>query len=263
LFSQSLSHYGFRQQRKKSENKRDIILIATMAGTYTVETIFSIHISSLARSVPKKTNLSENDRSQWLSSSPGISIDTVLTSGIVDRLSKNRASTEELIEKLFNNVSNNIRIKPHASSDSETALSKKQASALGSNHALLALLRAAHLPARMVTGVDLQTTAANQPLYWVEVYDDETWVSLDPVHGYIKELPASYVPLRKGDEALVITENATVKSIVWKLDTVSAPRGLSASDGRKLTDIIDLNRLSPANRENLGILLLLPLSRLH
>ncbi len=259
MFSQALSHYGFRQKRKKSENRRDITLIAPVAGTYTVETIFSIHISALARSEPKKINLSENDRSQWLSSSPGVSIDTALTAGIVDRLSKNSTTTDELIEKLFNYVSNNIRIKPRASSDSETALTKKQSSALGSNQALLALFRTAHLPARMVTGVDLQATAANQPFYWVEVYDAETWIPLDPVHGYLKELPAFYVPLRKGDGALVITENATVKTTAWKLDTVSEPRGLSASDGRKLTDIVDLNRLSPANRENLGILLLLPL----
>ena len=45
----------------------------------------------------------------------------------------------------------------------------------------------------------------------------------------------------------------------WKIDTTQAPADLSSSDGRGLVEVLDLNRLSPANREHLGILLLLPL----
>jgi transglutaminase-like putative cysteine protease len=259
LFSQSLSHNGLRQKRTKTDNKRDILLIAPEIGKYKIETNFSVHVSSLLRSEPKKISLPENNRSQWLSSSAGVTVETSFTTGIVDRLSKDSTSSDETIEKLFNYVSNNIRIRKGASSDSEKALFKKQASVLGSNHVLLALLRTAHLPARLVTGVNLQAPSAEQPFYWVEVYDAETWIPLDPVHGYLRNLPVFYIPVRKGDEPLVITEKATVKSTTWKIDTVSTPRGLSVSDTRKLSDIFDLNRLSPANRENLGILLLLPL----
>lgn len=259
LFSQSLSHSGLRQKRNKTNNKRDILLLAPVAGKYTIETSFGIHVSSLLRSEPTKTKLSEHNRSQWLSSSNLVSVNTTLTNGIVDQLSKDSNSADELIEKLFNYVSNNIRLRPRTNNTSETALSKKRATDLGSNNALLALLRTAHLPARLVTGVNLQAGATEQPFYWVEVYDEETWIPLDPVHGYLKDLPAFYIPVRKGDETLVKTENAVVKSSTWKIDTVSAPRGISTADSRKLTDIFDLNRLSPANRENLGILLLLPL----
>ncbi len=259
LFSQSLSHSGLRQKRTKADNKRDILLLAPIAGKYTIETSFGVHVSSLLRSEPTKTKLSEYNRSQWLSSSARVSVGTTLTNGIVDQLSKDSNSPDELIEKLFNYVSNNIRIKPRTNNTSETALSKKRATELGSNNALLALLRTAHLPARLVTGVDLQASTTEQPFYWVEVYDDETWIPLDPVHGYLKDLPAFYIPVRKGDETLVKTENAVVKSTTWKIDTASSPRGISTADSRKLTDIFDLNRLSPANRENLGILLLLPL----
>ncbi len=259
LFSQSLSHSGLQQKRKRSDNKRDIKLIASETGNYRVETEFRVHVSSLVRSEPKKTKLSETNRSQWLSSTTDIKVDTVYTTGVIDRLSKDIASPDELIDKLFNYVSNNIRIKKHGSSDSEKALSKKSASAQGTINALIALLRTAHLPARLVAGVNLQAKAAQQPFYWVEVYDAETWIPLDPVHGYMRNLPAFYIPVRKGDEPLIITEGAKVKSTTWKIETVSAPSGLSVSDSRKLTDILDLNRLSPDNRENLGLLLLLPL----
>jgi transglutaminase-like putative cysteine protease len=259
LFSQSLSHSGLQLKRKRSDDKRDIKLIASETGKYRVETEFRVHVSSLVRTEPKKIKLSETNRSQWLSSTTDIKVDTVYTTGVIDRLSKDIASPDELIDKLFDYVSNNIRIKKHAGSDSEKALAQKTASEHGMINALIALLRTAHLPARLVAGVNLQAKAAQQPFYWVEVYDAETWIPLDPVHGYLRNLPAFYIPLRKGDEPLIITEGANVKSTTWKIETVSAPSGLSVSDSRKLTDILDLNRLSPDNRENLGLLLLLPL----
>ena len=152
-------------------------------------------------------------------------VETSATTGIVDRLSKGDITSDELIEKLFNHVSNNIRIKYDASSDSEKALHDKRASRLGSNHVLLALLRTAHLPARLVTGVNLQAAATEQPFYWVEVYDAETWIPLDPVHGYLRNLPEFYIPVRKGNEQMVKTEKAVVTSTSWKIDTVSAPSG--------------------------------------
>ena len=54
LFSQSLSHSGLRQKRTRSDNKRDILLVAPETGKYTIGTNFSIHVSSLPRSDPKK-----------------------------------------------------------------------------------------------------------------------------------------------------------------------------------------------------------------
>lgn len=260
MFAQTLSHSGLRQIRTRSDSeKRDIVLVAPKAGSYTAQVIFSIHVSSLARSETRKFSLSEQNREQWLSSSEGILIGTPATVKIVDRLSKSALSSAELIEKLFGYVSNNIRIIAGADSDSESALKKKRATALGSIRALTALLRTAHLPARVVTGVNLQAPAAQQPYYWLEVYDDETWLPLNPVQGHLKQLPPFYIPLRKGDSELVMTKNVNVLSTAWKIDTTYAPAALLTSDSKKLTDILDFNRLSPANRENLGVLLLLPL----
>ena len=165
MFAQSLSHTGLRQNRvKSSENKRDIVLVASKAGNYTVEAIFSIHVSSLAHSEPKKSKLSELNRSQWLlSESHGIQINSAATTEIVESISKTTTSSDELIEKLFGYVSNNVRIKRRTNNNSETVLLKGRATSLGSNRALVALLRTAHLPARIVTGVNLQSEAEQQP----------------------------------------------------------------------------------------------------
>jgi len=259
LYSQSLSHPGLRQRRTKSDKKdRDIALAAPRAGQYTIESVFSIYVSHLPLSEPMRPTLSEQNRASWLSSSKGIEVNTPTTDMIVGGLAHSKPDTEHLIESLFNFVSNNIRINPGASNASETALTGNRATALGSTRALLALLRSAHLPARIVTGVDLHASSS-LPRYWAEVYDGEKWLPLDPVNGYLKEMPIFYIPLRKGDGDLLRTENATVSDTEWQVTLLPTYEGLLTSDTRRPTDILDLTRLSPASREILSVLLLLPI----
>ncbi len=259
LYSQSLSHPGLRQRRTKSDKKdRDIALTAPRAGQYTIESVFSIYVSHLPLSEPRRPALSEQNRASWLSSSKGIEVNTPTTDMIVGGLAHSKPDTEHLIESLFNFVSNNIRINPGASNASETALTSNRATALGSTRALLALLRSAHLPARIVTGVDLHASSS-LPRYWAEVYDGEKWLPLDPVNGYLKEMPIFYIPLRKGDGDLLRTENATVSDTEWQVTLLPTYEGLLTSDTRRPTDILDLTRLSPASREILSVLLLLPI----
>ena len=259
LYSQTLTHPGMRQRRTKTDAKdRDIVLAAPKAGSYQVESRFSIYVSHLPLSDPKRPVLSETNRAAWLSSSEGVSVNTDATEKIINRLAKDSPEPDRLVELLFNYVSNKIRIDHKASSDSEAALKKGRANALGSTRALLALLRTAHLPARAVVGVDLQTPSL-LPVYWAEVYSGDTWVPLDPVHGYLKELPIFYIPVRKGDDLLVKTENAAVVSAEWRIESLPAYKGVLSSDTRDMTDIFDLNRLSPDSREILSALLLLPL----
>lgn len=259
LYSQSLSHPGLRQRRTKSDQKdRNIVLTAPKAGHYTIESNFNIYVSHLPLSEPRKPRLSEQNRASWLTSSTGVEVNTSTTDRIVGGFAHNTPDSEQLIEMLFNFVSNNIRIDPAASSASETALTSKRANALGSTRALLALLRSAHLPARIVTGVDVQSSL-QQPRYWAEVYDGEKWLPLDPVSGYLKELPISYIPVRKGDNQFIITENANVTSTQWEIITLPTYEGLLTSDIRRPTDILDLTRLSPDSREILSVLLLLPI----
>jgi transglutaminase-like putative cysteine protease len=259
LYSQSLSHPGLRQRRTKSDKKdRNIALTAPEAGHYTIESVFNIYVSQLPLSEPRKTGLTEKNRGSWLASSTGVEVNTLTTDRIVGGFTHNQPDPERLIELLFNFVSNNIRIDPAASNASEVALTSKRATALGSTRALLALLRSAHLPARIVTGVDLQTSS-RQPHYWAEVYDGEKWLPLDPVSGYLNELPIFYIPLRKGDNQLIISEYTRVISTNWVIAALPTHEGRFTSDTRKPTDILDLTRLSPAGREILSSLLLLPI----
>ena len=260
LFAQSLAHPELQLRRtKKIESKRDITLVASAPGKYTINADFNIHVSSLPRSNLQKKNLSELNRSLWLSSSEDIQVGSKVVMAILEQFPSTEFSTDVLIEKLFNYVSNNVRIRQHGNVGSDLALRKRRGSQLGLNNALLALLRSAHLPARLVTGINLHDKSSAQPYHWVEVYDNEIWLPLDPVHGYMKQLPPHYVPLRKGGSSIFILKDADIKKTSWTINTVEMPGQYQASTGRNTATIFNYNRLSPSNRENLGVLLLLPL----
>ncbi len=259
LYSQSLYHPGLRQSRTKTDKKdRDIALTAPQPGAYTIKSTFNIYVSHLPMTEPTKPGLSEQNRASWLSSSSGIEVNTATTTRIVDQIAHDKPETERLIELFFNYVSNNIRIDPVARSDSESALNSKRSTVLGSTRALIALLRTAHLPARIVAGIDL-LTPSDQLRYWAEVYDGEKWLPLDPASGYINQLPIFFIPMRKGDDQLIKSDNASVTSSEWAIHRLPSYEGLLTGDTKKPTDILDLTRLNLPSREILSILLLLPL----
>lgn len=259
LYSQTLSHPGLRLRRIKTDNKnRDIVLTAPKAGQYTIKATFHVYVSHLPLSEPIIPKISEQNRAAWLSSTDGVEVNTNAARAVVDQHAQDAPEPERLVELLFNYVSNHIRIHPDGDSDSESALNSKRATELGSIRTLLALLRTAHLPARLVTGVDLQTSLQTSR-YWAEVYDGDRWLSLDPVNGYLNELPIFYIPMRKGGDRLIKTDNAAISNSAWMVNALPTYEGLLASDTRKPTDILDLTRLTLPSREMLSILLLLPL----
>ena len=263
LYAQSMTHPGFRQKRIQTGKKeRDIVLVASQPGNFNIETAFSIYVSKFQLRKPVNTQLTEHDRAAWLAESRGVKINTALTSKIVDRTGYTESEPDEMIEKLFDFVSSRVRINPRASNDSEIALKRRRASTLGSNRALLALLRTARLPARLVTGVYLQDSSALQPFFWTEVYLARNWVPLDPVNGYFKKLPAYYIPFVKGSDQIIYAVDAKIQSTVFGIDYIPELPSVLSTDKKQITDILDLNRLSPAIRENLGMLLLLPLGAL-
>lgn len=259
VYSQTLTHHGLRIRRLESKKKnRDIVLTAAKPGKYTIESSFKIYVSTLPLSDPKKAVITETNRAKWLSSDDDIIINSKATSKVIEKLISDNQDINTTIKNLFNYVSNTIRIDSTATSNSEKALTNKRANNLGITRALTALLRSAHLPARVVTGLDLQSFTP-EPHYWTEVYDGERWLPLDPVKGYFVETPIFYIPMRKGGDQLINSENATVTSSYWSIELLPSYEGMLSSKTREFTDIFDLTRLSPTTREILSALLLLPL----
>jgi hypothetical protein len=90
-------------------------------------------------------------------------------------------------------------------SDALSVITTGRGSRFGKTRALVALLRAAGIPARVVGGIRLGDTARKRTtISWAEALIGETWVPMDPAGGYFAWLPNTYLALYRNDLPLLI-----------------------------------------------------------
>lgn len=89
--------------------------------------------------------------------------------------------------------------------DALSAIMRERGSRVGKTRALVALLRAVGMPARVVGGIRLGDTAHKQTtITWVEAWVGNTWIPMDPAAGYFAWLPNTYLALYRDDLPLLI-----------------------------------------------------------
>ena len=86
--------------------------------------------------------------------------------------------------------------------DALTALRLGEASCNGKSRLFVALARATGIPARLVGGLVLQAGSKRTSHQWIEAYIAGHWVPFDPTNHHYAALPAHYLALYRGDEAL-------------------------------------------------------------
>lgn len=88
--------------------------------------------------------------------------------------------------------------------DALTALKLGEASCNGKSRLFVALARAAGIPARLVGGLILTPGEKRTSHQWTEAYIGGHWVPFCPTNGHFASLPADYLELYRGDEALFV-----------------------------------------------------------
>lgn len=88
------------------------------------------------------------------------------------------------------------------STDALTALRLGEASCNGKSRLLVALLRSAGVPARLVGGLILEKGSKRTSHQWVEAYVSGFWVPFCPTNRHFAAIPEKYTVLYRGDESL-------------------------------------------------------------
>lgn len=267
VVSQKFTYPGMRMTRLRSQSpdSNDIVLRTLDAGQLQFEAEYTIQTSTARRWLARTTHPLKDaqQRQHYLQAEPDIETDNET---VINTLGKLTASVEDnagLVNAIFNHVANHIINDPKATNDSaEQVLAKKRGNSLGKANAMVALCRAAGIPARTVTGIVLDESL-NAPLhFWTEVYLDNNWHSYAPVQGYASNLPPNFMPLKFSSGPLTsgddIVDLQTELSI---LPAVGTARLLNTEKANWL-DILDLTRLSVAMQDTLSSLLLLPFGAL-
>jgi transglutaminase-like putative cysteine protease len=124
---------------------------------------------------------------------------------------------------------------PDAGKEKNDALSviqQRRGDRLGKTRALVALLRAAGIPARIVGGIRLgDTTRKRTTISWVEAWIGDTWVPMDPTAGYFAWLPNTYLALYRNDLPLLIHTRKVPVEYTFFIRPVSRNAVLTANQG--------------------------------
>jgi len=244
---------------------REVNVIAQKAGSGRLTTEFEIHLSPHGgwRSESGGVALTAEARAGYLHAKKGIEVDDPIVIATVEKLQSDPASRLQLVERLFDFCSTEIGPGgKDAPADAVEALKKRVANPLGRARAMVALCRAAKIPARLVAGLVVRQGENVHPHVWVETLDGNRWEPYDPENGFSRELPHNFLPVRHDGVSIVRASDMTDVREVFNIVRIPPPAGAYVSEGRRLTDILDLTRLPLEMHEPLSVILLMPLGAL-
>jgi transglutaminase-like putative cysteine protease len=271
VFRKDLRYAGLDTERLRplKSDTRELALVTERAGDFRVTARFDLHLSprTTFHTWSRPAPLMAEERASFLRSTPTVQAEHPVVIEALRDLQAEVSGRSELVDKLFAHCYQQIGVSSaDAPSDAVESLKRGMATPLGKCRAFVALCRAAKVPARLVAGLEVQTTGSQQsgPMrqrVWTEVLADNRWEPFDPEHGFARELPYTYLPARRHGIELVHAPNVTD----LRLEIAQTPIPPPASMGRKFrqpTAILNLNRLPVEMHEVLELTLLMPVGAL-
>ena len=79
---------------------------------------------------------------------------------------------------------------------------------IGIERAFTTFLRCARIPARLVEGVNLNSTTPHKRVFWTEVWTQGRWYPVSASHGWVGREPKSYVALTRDGERVLTVEGS-------------------------------------------------------
>ena len=271
VYRQELEYSGLTPVHSRSDTKdtRETTLAAQHTGTFHLTAEFDIHLSPQAkwrRRAPAK-DIAPQERVYYLRSTPSVQVENKAVTDVLERLRKDSPTSDVLMTRIFNHCAYDIDTGvissvPH---DSTPALEQGVANPLGRARAMVALLRAAKFPARLVAGFELKEQKDKkdlEPHPWVETFVNQRWEAFDPERGYLREMPPQFVPIRY--EAVEVIHGNDLSGLKGKytIHRIPPPPGILGEGRRRPIEILDLTRLPLETHQVLSLILLVPLGAL-
>ena len=267
VIGQNISHAGWRQNfksRESPESSRRVAFTASRTGELAIDAVFSVH----ALAVPR---LGRNDapivleggvRESYLKDHDTLQIEHPEVTGLVALLASTAGGDESLPDALYEAVRS---LKPRTGEsllDVPEILSTRRANGQERAYTLVALSRAARIPARLVKGLVLKESARASLHFWAELNPAGKWIPYDPVFGYRHELPANYLPFLKGPGDVVNFSGTASFEFDFAVANTDPLLEVAESTRENWLEVLDLTRLSLDTRIVLAALMLLPFGAL-
>lgn len=140
-----------------------------------------------------------------LAASETMQSDDPMVQGRAHALTRDATRLDEIVWSLYQYAASFLRSEStDAPDDARSVLAAERGSPSGRARLLVALMRSAGSPARLVGGLRLEDAARKRAtLSWVEAWLGGKWVPFDPSNGHYATLPANYLALYYGDLPLI------------------------------------------------------------
>lgn len=267
---EELSYTGLRAdiiEQPLSKN-RDLVVSTNIAGPFDVKAEYDIRLRPQHAWKDQNTPvaLSPAARSRFLRNDPAN--DIVLTGPNVQQVLQTIPSADltdgELVQKFFDYCSQELKPGPASEGydNVATALANHRATPLGRAKTLVTLCRAAKIPARLVTGLEMRQSENPTPHVWVEAFHGHRWVSFDPTYGFVRQMPNEFIPIRRDGHTIVRASGVKGLTEKYTIMRLAPPEKLLQAEMRRPSQVFDLTRLPVDMHEVMSLMLLLPLGAL-
>lgn len=274
VFGQDFNTPGLRQERFRGKGgfRRDAVAVAFRTGKTHAEMEFDLHMSPRPgwRTNGNGGLLPPEDRARFLKPEESIQSNHAVVLATLRPLKEQAKGKDQskLVDLIFKYCTDKIAF--DAESDNEDAvetLDDREGGKVGRSRAMVALCRAARIPARTVAGFILQEGEAAEPHVWCEVRLNKAWQPFDLEFGHERKLPTNYFPMRRGGINIVRVgepgkDDAEDVDITYTLARRPVPRGMLGGGKRSFAEVLDLTRLPLVTQLSLATLLLLPFGAL-
>lgn len=150
------------------------------------------------------------------------------------RVSRGKRTLNQVARALYNEIAGLPAAQgSEGKGDALAVLTSRRGGRAGKTRALVALLRAAGIPARMVGGIRLGDTAKKRTtISWVEAFIGDAWVSMDPAGGHFDWLPNTYLALYRTDLPILLHTRQVPVEYIFSIRQVTRSEAFASAPAK-------------------------------
>jgi len=261
----NLTHLNYKVRKPASNKKsrRSTHITSINNGASNISAEYFLHLSQTPFILAtNNTELTTSKRENFLLDDTTLQFKSYTVKETVKKLLLKQPNQELIVEEIYSFLKSFPIYLGKDAANVPRILTQKKATIYDRSLAMVALSRAVGIPARLVSGVILKDDIEPQPHYWVEIFQDNLWSAYDVHFGYKKIVPINYLPMRRNAKEIVEIMDGDFNQVEYELEQEFNHPLMHQKEEEQWSSIFDLTRLSLDIRNELALLLLLPLGAL-
>jgi len=265
VFRENLSYGDLQAERSTQLSGTSLVSFSTQEkGLHFITAQFDLEVSRNDRSTQFSSRASSLQTTErFLRSTPTIQTQSVAVQDTLKRLQTSRELSVDPVLQIFEYCVTRIEddVEDESSSDAASVLNYLIGGNLGRAKAMVALCRADGIPARVVTGFEVDDQPELKPRSWVETLRNRVWESHDLQGIHFGFVPENFLPIRYDGDRIVFVKGQEHCETLFSSSKLSPKSALHTTENNPL-EIMDLTRLPMSMHPILSVILLIPLGAL-